>query len=260
MFVKSPGFEKSGYTAITAVGGAHKEMLLNFGILVLEEGREFSDKNGVERAFGLISGQAEITWAGPGGERNMETVSRGSIVKEPPSCLHVPAGTEVRIKAMKGGAEFYIFGVPNSARFDPVFYASKDVRKVQLKSGSLETTERELRIISDDDNASSSQMVFGECLNHPGKWSSYPPHHHPHPEIYHYRFEPVNGFGYAGEGDEVYLVKNGDTLLVEPHKVHPQTAAPGYGMVYIWAMPHLPEERFGGESRRFVPEHTWMLA
>jgi len=40
----------------------------------------------------------------------------------------------------------------------------------------------------------------GEVVTMPGRWSSYPPHHHPQPEIYHYRFTLPQGFGLrAGE-------------------------------------------------------------
>jgi 5-deoxy-glucuronate isomerase len=256
---KSPGHFKPGLSTIASIDGSNKETLLEFGILLLEKGQEYSEPSKSERAFGLIAGEAVIIWSSQQTPERKEGVTRKSIVEESPTCLHVPAGVDVKIRAVSDNTELYIFGVGNVKWFDPVFYPAAEVRKVKLKSGSLSTTERELRIIADDENAPYSGMLFGECLNHPGKWSSYPPHHHPHPEIYHYRFEPENGFGYAGEGDDVFLVRSGDTLLIEPHKVHPQTAAPGYSMVYIWAMPHLAEERFGGESRRFVSEHSWLL-
>ena len=54
------------------------------------------------------------------------------------------------------------------------------------------------RIVStmfDLDNAPQSNLVMGEVFNQPGRWSSYPPHHHPQPEVYYYQFDHPEGFG-----------------------------------------------------------------
>ena len=61
-------------------------------------------------------------------------------------------------------------------------------------------------------------MVLGEVINHPGRWSSYPPHSHAHPEIYHYRFHPEQGFGFSQTGDEVYRVTHRDTVTISGEK------------------------------------------
>ena len=47
-------------------------------------------------------------------------------------------------------------------------------------------------------------MVLGEVVNLPGKWSSYPPHHHPQPECYFYRFDKPMGFGAGWGNGEIY--------------------------------------------------------
>jgi len=255
----------AGFTAITEIDGAYSEMLIGFGILRLGEGDVYTDPpagelpessyKSTERAFLLIHGRAELRWAGVS-----RTVDRTSMTKEMPSVLHVPSGVPVEIYGLDGGAEFSLHKVLNDQPFEPRFLTGGDIKKVVLASGSVAgETKRELRIAADDDISPFSEMTFGEVLNFPGKWSSYPPHHHPHPEIYHYRFEPENGFGYAEEGGDVHRVTTGDTLLVAPHKVHPQTAAPGYAMIYIWTMPHLKGNRFGKDTRKFEPEHAWVL-
>jgi len=41
--------------------------------------------------------------------------------------------------------------------------------------------------------------------------------------------------------------------------VHPQTAAPGYAMFYVWTIPHLPGNRFGPDSRIFEEKHSWVM-
>jgi 5-deoxy-glucuronate isomerase len=102
-------------------------------------------------------------------------------------------------------------------------------------------------------------MVLGEVINHPGKWSSYPPHDHPQPEVYHYRFFPSHGFGHAEKENEVFKVFNCDSYAIPPGVTHSQCAAPGYAMYYIWMIPHLPNDRFGPDSRIFRNEHTWVM-
>jgi 5-deoxy-glucuronate isomerase len=119
-----------------------------------------------------------------------------------------------------------------------------------------ETSTRIVRTIIEDPRAPWSNLVLGEVITFPGKWSSYPPHHHPQPEIYHYRFAPSGGFGFAAIGDEGCVVRNRDTILIPPHAVHPQTAAPGYAMFYIWVIRHLDGDRYGVPT--FVPEHSWV--
>lgn len=120
------------------------------------------------------------------------------------------------------------------------------------------TAERVVRSAIADATAPHSNLVLGEVINRPGCWSSYPPHHHPHPEVYHYRFVPEAGFGYSEEGEQVYKVHHRDTVVLSPGLTHPQTSAPGYTMVYLWTMPHLAGNRFRDESRDFVKEHSWL--
>jgi 5-deoxy-glucuronate isomerase len=257
VLISRPAGYPPGFTAVAELDGTRKEMRLDFGILHLRSGQEFrcSAVESRELACHLIRGSAAIEW--PGEKR---IVRRSSLTEEMPSVLHVPAGIDINIKGISDYSEFVLVRAENDKQFEPRFLAGPEINRVILASGrAAEETKRELRIAADNESAPLSEMTFGEVLNYPGKWSSYPPHHHPHPEIYHYRFEPENGFGYAEEGGEVFKVTSGDTLLVAPHKVHPQTAAPGYAMVYIWAMPHLPGNRFGKDTRQFEQEHTWVL-
>ena len=66
---------------------------------------------------------------------------------------------------------------------------------------------RLVRTIFDRTNADpNAELVLGEVITLPGRWSSYPPHHHPQPEIYHYRFTHPQGYGHAELGEDVLLV------------------------------------------------------
>ena len=102
-----------------------------------------------------------------------------------------------------------------------------------------ETSTRIVRTIFDYTNAPYANLVLGEVIGFPGKWSSYPPHHHPQPEIYYYKNNPENGFGYAEVGETVYKVHNGDTVCIPAGMTHPQCTPPGYALWYLWAIRHL---------------------
>ena len=101
------------------------------------------------------------------------------------------------------------------------------------------------------------RLVLGEVVTLPGGWSSYPPHHHPQPEIYHYRFTHPQGFGHAEHGDDVFKVRNNDTIRIQAGNDHAQVAAPGYGMYYAWVIRHLPGKPY--DVPEFTAEHAWTM-
>jgi 5-deoxy-glucuronate isomerase len=120
-----------------------------------------------------------------------------------------------------------------------------------------ETSTRIVRTVFDHANHPESNLVIGEVVNYPGKWSSYPPHHHAQPEIYHYRFYPKQGFGFGMLQDDGVLLKHGDSTLIIHDDVHSQTSAPGYAMWYLWAIRHLEGNPYGPVT--FLEEHKWVM-
>ena len=116
---------------------------------------------------------------------------------------------------------------------------------------------RNVRLVFDLSNRPDSNLVVGEVISFPGRWSSYPPHHHDQPEIYHYRFTEPPGYGHGENGEDVYKLRHGDTLFIEPGKDHAQVSAPGYGMYYLWFIRHLPGNPYTGFT--FAAEHEWTL-
>jgi 5-deoxy-glucuronate isomerase len=57
-------------------------------------------------------------------------------------------------------------------------------------------------------------------------------------------------------GTEAYQLHNRDTLLITGNKDHPQVAAPGYAMWYLWVIRHLDGNPY--ISPEFTPEHMWV--
>jgi 5-deoxy-glucuronate isomerase len=241
-----------GYSGITQIGGRHAEMGMDFGVLRLRAGETHELDYARERALLLLDGEALLEWEG-----GSQEVSRESLFEELPWCLHLPPGCGCVVRAGRRGAEFTLQGADNPESFSPRVYAPADCRVELRGQGTMrETSTRFVRTIFDDSNAPRARLVLGEVVNFPGKWSSYPPHHHPQPEIYHYRFSPKHGFGLTAVGDRAFLLRDGDSILIHGGEDHPQAAAPGYAMFYVWLIRHLEEDRYG--ITEFTPEHRWV--
>jgi len=253
MKISQPRGFPTGYTPITAIGGVHPDMLMDFGILRLAPGGRHASGSELERAYLLLGGEVELEWEG--GARRLR---RTSLFDESPWCLHLPAGAPMSVTAGAGGAELACQATANPARFLVRLYSPEDCASEERGKGTLrETATRVVRTIFDDRNAPQANLVLGEVITFPGKWSSYPPHHHPQPEIYHYRFLPATGFGLTAIGERAYVLNEGDTILIREGEVHPQAAAPGYAMYYLWVIRHLEGRRYLNPT--FVPEHAWTM-
>jgi len=227
--------------------------MMDFGILKLDKGQEEVNAEEKERAYLLILGEVTFQWG-----NNKVAVRRDSFLDENPWCLHVPAGEAVKITALSQDTEISVTKTYNERKFNAKLYSDKDCRAEEFGKGTLgETSTRIVRTIFDLSNADYSNLVVGEVINFPGKWSSYPPHHHPQPEIYFYKFYPEQGFGYSEYGEEVFKVRNHDTAVISDELTHSQVAAPGYVMYYVWVIRHLENNPF--DERIFVPEHKWLL-
>jgi 5-deoxy-glucuronate isomerase len=239
--------------------GLHSEMRMDFGILKLGADETYLNDDQKERAFLLMTGEVRFRWTGPEGQESVE-VKRTNLLDQEPTALHVPAGVEVTLTSLGRESEIAVQKVRNMKAFAPRLWRPGDYRSDRFGEGTLQdTSTRTVRTIFDAATAPDSEMVLGEVINHPGKWSSYPPHDHAQPEVYHYRFFPEHGWGHAEQEDDVFKVKNGDSYAIPPGVTHSQCAAPGYTMYYIWMIPHLPDDRFGPDSRIFRKEHAWVM-
>ena len=140
----------------------------------------------------------------------------------------------------------------------PVYIMSQEQLSIEFGKGQWNGTGH--RIVStmfDLDNAPQSNLVMGEVFNQPGRWSSYPPHHHPQPEVYYYQFDHPEGFGAGFEGDTPYKTQNGDCLCIRGGNAHQQVTAPGYEMYYVWLIRHLDGDPWD-KTRIYVPEYEWL--
>lgn len=251
MHIKSPKEFPGGINKITEIEGQNFDMMMGFSVLHIKKGESYANEAGTERVVLLITGSVEIYC-------NFESysISRKSCFDGRPFVFHSPKGVKFEIKGISHNSEIAIIETENERDFLPVLYSPDDIRSEHRGEGTLnETSTRIVRTVFDKKNSPFSNLVLGEVITIPGKWSSYPPHHHPQPEIYFYKFSPENGFGYSQCGDDVFKVENNSTVLIKEGMVHPQTAAPGYAMWYLWVIRHLDDNPY--LEPEFVPEHLW---
>lgn len=225
---------------------------IRFSVLRLPAHEVLNLETAYETAWLLVKGSLQMACGSIDA-----AVSRTSLFDELPHTLHVSRGTKVTLTATSE-VELCRFEIDNSALFSPRRLGPESVRNELRDKRKLDGTSfRYVRTIIDDvTGPPDAQLVLGEVVNQPGRWSSYPPHHHDQPEIYHYRFTEPQGYGHGEEGETVHKVRNFDTLLIPPGLDHSQCAAPGYGMWYAWAIRHLPGDRY--TMPEFAEDHRWL--
>jgi 5-deoxy-glucuronate isomerase len=238
-FIRASG-NGTGAEMIVSMAGQDDDMLQELSILRLKPGQALESAHPLERVFLLAHGRVRFAHG-----KTTAEAGRTSLFDEPPWALQVPAALSVTITALDD-AELILLQTQNARDFPARIHSPQTCRSELRGEGTVgEAATRIVRTIFDDRDAPHSNLVVGEVVAPPGRWSSYPPHHHPQPEIYHYRFAPGNGFGFAMVGEQSFTVRTGDTTLIRSGQVHPQAAAPGYAMWYLWSIRHLDGSRYG---------------
>lgn len=249
--IRQPDGFKQGYTPITTIGEATLDTGIEFGIVKLIPGETYTVQSPHESALLLIQGECEIIL-----DQTTYHAARQSCFNEAPITLHLPANYTAQIVAITD-SEFALMQTPNSASFSPTIYDHSNILENEQRGKNIlnDTAHRLVRTIFDINNSPHAKLVLGEVINAPGRWSSYPPHHHAQPEIYHYRFTEPQGYGHSECGDDVFKVQQYDTYKILDKKDHPQAAAPGYGMYYIWVIRHLDKDPY--LTPTFNDSHAW---
>ncbi len=259
MQIKHKQAFKRGYEPLVTRSGPASDMLMDFGHLELKAGDAWASPAGQpvgERAILLALGSVEFSWDDGRGGRVTAKASRSSLFDENPTVLSLPESASAEVRAVTD-AELYVVSTDNPKDFPARLYLPDECFGEERGKGAMrETSTRIVRTTFDDRNATHSNLVIGEVVGVPGRWSSYPPHHHPQPEIYHYRFLPEQGFGLTEIGETAYMLQNRDTILIRDGQDHPQVTAPGYAMWYLWVIRHLEGNRYG--TPEFNPDHVWV--
>ena len=157
--------------------------------------------------------------------------------------IYVPRGSFVEVTAA-GGVDLVEVASEVSGDYplQVIRYGelAKDP-KLKFTAGGAATT-RDLNIVIGD-NVRAGRILAGFTRSQPGNWTSWPPHEHGAilEEVYVYFDMPPPSFGIQmvytqpGEPELAAVVHDGDAVLM-PAGYHPNVAAPGHSINFIWMM------------------------
>ena len=227
--------------------------MMDVGLLIMEDGDTWTYHEAEkEAAILLFEGKVTYQWDGHTAE-----AERTDCFHHEAYCLLASRDTEIRITA-HAHSEIYVQATVNPEKYETILYTPEMVQVQHAGSNGelMGCMQREIKTFFDYDNAPFSNMVLGEVLNYPGKWSSYPPHHHPQPEVYFYRFDSPQGFGAGFANGEIFKTTHNGMIPITSG-FHSQAAAPGYAMCYAWGIRHLDGDPWM-KTRIDDKEHEWL--
>jgi 5-deoxy-glucuronate isomerase len=218
----------------------------------LATGLRYVDDKPLERVLVLLYGRIEVRW----NDRDV-IVDRASCLDDDTWCLDLPAGVRVELAGLAEDSEVAVIRTENDTHFEPALRSGTSIVREIRGEGSMNGAgTRIVRTAQDVSICPQSRIMLGEDVHYPGKWAGFPSHYHEQPEIYFYKMQPRNGFGLLRLGDEAVLLEHNDTVLIHPNMVHPQVAAPGYAMYFLWVIRHLEDNPYIKPT--YEPQHLWV--
>jgi 5-deoxy-glucuronate isomerase len=223
----------------TAVApGTTASRFLHYGRITLAAGDEPVKFNNNDHETGLIclNGQASVRAAG-------ETFDLDRY-----DAVYVPRDSEIEVETT-GGCDLAEVSAPVAKRYPIKFVSYKEVRqnpKLHLIAGKP-PAERDLNVLIGA-NVEAGRIMAGVTFSTPGNWTSWPPHEHSKllEEAYLFIDMPSPSFGVQfvytdpAKPELVQVVREGDCVLM-PQGYHPNVAAPGGQINFLWMMAAIRE-------------------
>ena len=250
---------RNGYTPITTPGRSETR-LIEFGIVTLDEGEEYSIAGcAQERVAVILGGRCDILGNRFGWKRAGE---RHGVFQGKATAFYLPPGYECRIIA-RTRLSIALAGVEADISAEPIFIEGDNVTVSNFGRGFFAWQVHNIF----DDSHLAGRMRVGEQFTPAGHSSSYPPHSHTEgtppgdvEELCFFNSLPHQGFGYmrvyTGDHaiDETYCVRENDAVII-PRGFHTITAVPGYQLyclfVHAGSCRHLKVDQ--------DPKHNWIV-
>ena len=252
--------------SIQPSGAAYRGVGVQLDLPVLDAGTEaeISAPAGIEAALVLVAGDIDV---------NGRRVHRRDVFDEPASAVYLPPGTSITVSA-RAHTELALAATVGGELATP-----RDAEPVVIDPGAVVIHDRGRpgwqRQVHDviADAVPAQRLLVGETFNAAGEWSSFPPHKHDGgdgepalEEVYYYRFDRPDGFGFQGlyteagpdraASERAVFLRHGSVVGI-PNGYHPVCAAPGYRLYYLWALAPVP-----GAPRALAlhedPAHRWL--
>ncbi len=159
--------------------------------------------------------------------------------------VYVPINSKVVITANQDETEIAVAGGKFDKKMEAFRIKPEDVEYVDVGSNDTHSHRRIFHILGQNAEGRAGNLLISELYCDGGCWSGYPSHKHDEDaksddgfeetgfeELYHYRFNPENGFGaqlvYQPDGQkDCYMTQSGDTVLIDKG-YHPTVTSPGH--------------------------------
>jgi 5-deoxy-glucuronate isomerase len=238
------GTHKNKGRTITVEPGKTASRNLFYGRVILEAGdAPIAFENG-DRETGLIclNGSGKVT------------TSDQTFAMQQYDALYVPRDSTITV-ASEGAFDLAELSSPVEKQYPLQFVAFSDVRKddsLHFTAGKP-PTKRDLNILLGK-KIEAGRIMAGVTFSSEGNWTSWPPHEHENmlEEAYVYIDMPEPRWGiqlvYTDRNapELVQVVHEGDVVLM-PQGYHPNVAAPGGSINFLWMMAANRE----GDDRQF---------
>ena len=207
---------------------------LHYGRIIMGPGDHplAVDPAGHETGLIAVSGSARVTAAG--------------CVYEmvPYDALYLPPRTSFEVAPGSTGVDLVEISAPVEGHYPVQFVRFADVQQdpgLHFRTGGPNAA-REVNLLLAK-NVTAGRIMAGITFSDPGNWTSWPPHEHTAmlEEAYLYVAMPAPAFGVQlvygdrGEPEMAVLVRDGDVVIM-PQGFHPNVAAPGCRIGFIWMM------------------------
>ena len=165
--------------------------------------------------------------------------------------IYVPREQTVDVRAGSTGCDLAEIGADVSRRHPVQVIRFAEIRKdptLHVAAGGP-TAKRDLNVLIGK-NVQAGRIMAGVTFSDPGNWTSWPPHEHAAmlEEAYLYIDMPAPAFGVqlvytnSREPEVATIVREGDVVLM-PKGYHPNVAAPGGSINFLWMMAALTEDK-----------------
>ena len=224
--------------------GATAARFLHYGRITLSAGDPPLQFNSNDHEVGLIclNGKAMVRAEG-------ETFDLDRY-----DAVYVSRDSEIEVSTSEG-CDLAEVSAPVAKRYPIKFVSYKEVRqnpKLHLIAGKP-PAERDLNVLIGA-NVEAGRIMAGVTFSTPGNWTSWPPHEHSKllEEAYLFIDMPSPSFGVQfvytdpNKPELVQVVREGDCVLM-PQGYHPNVAAPGGQINFLWMMAAVRE----GEDRLY---------
>ncbi|HXT61896.1 MAG TPA: 5-deoxy-glucuronate isomerase [Pyrinomonadaceae bacterium] len=169
--------------------------------------------------------------------------------------IYIPRDSEIEVAGGDSGCDLAEVSAPVSHRYPIQFVSYQAVRanpKLHMIAGK-QPAERDLNVLIGA-NVEAGRIMAGVTFSSPGNWTSWPPHEHARmlEEAYLFIDMPAPAFGVQfvytdpDKPELVQVVREGDVVLM-PQGYHPNVAAPGTQINFLWMMAAIRE----GEDRKY---------